>query len=1115
MKFKRHFTDGSNPFEYVEWTKDDVELTNMDTGEKIFKLEQAEVPLSFDRNSREILVTKYFRMTEVPIELVPVDEVSKSGKPVPDWLRRNEPTEEVKNVRETLRKMREREDYLRLRCDQNDVAAELKKIRQEITERRVEFNRYFTNESSAKQVFHRLAGFWTYWGWMNGYFDAESDARIFYDETIFMLSNQIAAPNTPQWFNSGLHWAYGIEGEKKGFWRYNPELERVEVTPNFYQYPGIHACHILGVTDSLFDESGIYDNLTIEAKAFAIGGGAGKNTSNIRSKYEYLRTGSRASGSMEFAGVDDKSAGVIKSGSGQRRAAKMVIKDIDDPEVAEFITWKAKEEKKVEALEAGGFSARWEGEAYKTVSGQNSNNSVRISDKFMGLIHTDKDWPMICRTTGDVATTLKAKELWKLITAACWRSGDPGVQYDSTIQAWDTCPRDGRIRATNPCAEYVFKDNTSCNLASLNLQALFEDTGEKLRIDDFTYACKHWLVVLDISVEAAQLPSYQLASGTAMYRTTGLGHTGLGAVLERAGIPYDSDQGCHLAAAVSSLMTAQCYTMSAKLAHKLGTFARYKDNKKDMLRVLNNHRTASRGGSYAKKTGYDGVKIAPWEIDHAILPKDLSKAVIGSWDEALRLGSRHGFRNAFVTLIQPSGTVGLLMGCDTTAIEPDYSMVKLKRLSGGSSMKIVNQSIRKALENMGYAENQVEDIELYVAGNNTLDGAPHINRTSLAQAGIIEKDLDAIEATLDSAIQLRDAFHDLSPDSIRNIGLIPGKHDGVNLFKQMNFTKDQYIAATKWICGHGTIEGAPHVKPDHLPVFDCAARSGFGSRYLRWQAHVRMMSAVSPFISGGISKTLNLPSEASEDTIASAMLMSFDGRGATEYCPGGVKCITIYRDGSKRSQPLINPYETSWWQPPRDQTVYLRGTRKRPPSKRTMIAHEAIIKSPTQNQKVIVKFGEYEDGSLSEIWIEVTKDNPSFYFAMKWASRAISNAIQYGMPMDDILKSFANEKGGPGGPTDHPYITYCESIIDFAVKLAMLEYEGDITFCRRRPPLHEIRCGQIKKSTKKEVKLEEKTVHLRKVVDENSCPKCGSTNIQRYPCETCLRCGASLGGCSP
>jgi len=1110
MKVKRHFTaSNTDPFEYIDWIKEDIILKNEVTGKVFFKINEAELPLLFGKNAREILASKYFRMTEVPLKTVPVDETNKLGQKVPDWLRRREPTEEVKKIKAELAKHRNREDYLRLNCDNDEVEEELKEVRRRITELRIEANKSFTHENSAKQVFRRLAGFWCYWGWMNGYFDSEDDALAFYDESIYMLTHQMAAPNTPQWFNSGLYWAYGIDGEKKGFWRYNSEKKKIEETQNFYEYPGLHACHIISVSDSLFENGGIYDNLTIEAKAFAIGGGVGKNTSNIRSKYEFLRTGSQASGSMEFAVIDDRSAGTIKSGSGQRRAAKMVIKDMDDPEVIEFIEWKAVEEKKVSALMAAGYSARMEGEAYKTVSGQNSNNSVRIPDKFMSLIDTDEDWFMTSRTTGEIVRRIKAKDLWDLMIKSCWSSGDPGVQFDSTIQAWDTCPKDGRIRATNPCAEFIFKDNTSCNLASLNLQNFFDDDSDKLNISDFEYACKHWLMVLDISVDAAQLPSKQLAHGTAMYRTTGLGHTGLGAVLERSGIPYDSDDACHLAAAITSLMTAQCYSMSAKLASHLGVFERFKENKKDMMRVINNHRLASIGNP--KNEPYDGVPIVPWEINHSIIGHELSKAIVKSWNDAVRLGKRHGYRNAFTTLIQPSGTVGLLMGCDTTSIEPDYSAIKMKRLSGGGVMKIVNQSIEQALRNLGYSGNQIEDIEIYITGNNTLDDAPFINSTSLLEAGISEKDLDAIENKLDGVVQLRDAFdtNKLSAESIEKIGLPPSFDRDINLFKQMNFTKDQYIAATKWICGHGTLEGAPHLKREHLPIFDCAIRSGFGNRFLSWRAHVRMINAVSPFISGGISKTLNMPIEATKNDINQAIIEAYNG---------GAKCIAIYRDGSKNAQPMVNPYNVDWWDQKKNGTVYTRGSRKRPPKRRNMIAHEVLIKNPAQYQKVIIKFGEYESGDLSEIWIEVTKDNPSFHFAMKWASRAISNAIQYGTPLEDIHRSYANEEGGPGGPTDHPYITYCKSVIDLAIKLAMLEYQGDVTFCRRKPPVHMIRCGKFKKKKgngkEEKVKLEEKNIDLLKVI-ENSCPKCGSTNIQLYPCETCLRCGAALGGCSP
>lgn len=1540
MKFSRHFTkkNGGNPFKYVEWTKDNIESTNYATGEIIFKLNDVEVPKHFNKLSREIIVTRYFRMSEVPTELVKVDEVNRRGKVVPEWLRRSEPTEVVKNLRDDLNRLKSEENRLRCNYDSNDIKSELDEIIENIKFIKDELNNYYTHESSAKQVFHRLAGFWAYWGWMNNYFTAESDARAFYEESVYMLCNQIAAPNTPQWFSSGLYWAYGIEGESKGLWRYNPDSKRSEVTDTFYKYPGVHGCHIINSSDSLFDDGGIYDDLVIEAKAFAIGGGVGKSTSNIRSKYEFLRTGNKASGSMEFALVDDRSAGVIKSGSSMRKAAKMVVKDMDDPEVPEFIEWKAQEEKKVEALLAGGYSIN---EAYRTVSGQNSNNSIRISDEFINKLIVDGDWEMTSRTDGSVVRKMKARKLWESIIKSTWQSGDPGVQYDSTIQAWDTCPKDGKIRASNPCGEYLFKDNTSCNLASINLQQLFD--GPTLRIDDFIYVCRHWLTVLDISVDVAQLPSKQLATGTAMYRTTGLGHTGLGAVLQRAGIAYDSDEACHLAAAVSSLMTAQSYIMSAKLAQKLGTFPRFKENKQDMLKVISNHRAASVG-----EESECSVSNA-WMINHSAISKELSSAIIASWDKVIKMGSRSGFRNAFVTLEQPSGcittdslistsdgllsigsigdyggrddkqwqdiqlnvgtddgmecankffvngpaetikittgrgfsiegthnhrirvldengyvwkrldeieendlvaikrgnraalreikmllphtqhrsasnvnlpksldkkfaellgyymgdgylradeshfgfcvcpddtdlieyiesyvgnelglhtwreqhnsivikccsaqlarymkindlvkhgaadafipeavlrspncvraaflrglfeadggipkchgsahsvafstishrlakqvqcllldlniisnirpmpfddrrfgtsllyevrlanreqvlmfretigfisdrkkslllgfedkgdsnrginipaslpivteiydhikghklragfrsrmrggtinlsyikticekcnidilfyrlisngvffdrvddishgysftvdisvpknntyiangfvshnTVGLVMGCDTTSVEPDFSIVKLKKLSDGGRIKIVNNSIKQSLVYLGYNDSDIDDIIAHVTGNNTFDGAPHINRKSLIDAGITEDNIDIIENELDSACQLKDAlkFKALSQESVSGIGLSPSDSD-VNIFKQMNFTKEQYLEATQWICGHGTLEGAPHLKQSDLPIFDCAVKSGYGKRFLRWQSHVRIVSAISPFISGAISKTVNIPSDSDKKDIAAVYMMAYDGRSSAEYCPGGVKCITVYREDSKKTQPLSNPYRMDWWDPSHARVYYPRGKRRKPPKNRNLRLHEVTMTNPSGiRQKVLVKFGEYEDGSLCEVWVEVTKDNPSFYFAAKWASRAISNAIQYGMPLEDIADSFINEEGGPFGRTDHKYITSCKSIIDLVVKLAMLYYRGDITWTRRKPPIHELRVTEIS-SGKEDVEIGQKTADKLMVID-NCCPICSSTDIQYFPCTTCLGCGASLGGCNP
>ncbi|MEM3000610.1 MAG: hypothetical protein QXU32_00710 [Nitrososphaerales archaeon] len=1095
MKLSRHYTKaGVDPFSYVEWREASTTIRNETTGDIIFKIENAEVPAHFSQISQDIILSKYLRLTGVPSRTVRISEKTPDGRDVPVWLQRSEPADG---------------------CT-------------------------FGSETSAKQVFHRLAGFWAYWGWWFGYFDSEDDARIFYDESIYMLETQLAAPNTPQWYNSGIYWAYGIKGKKKGFWKADPITCIAKETENTYEFPGIFACHILSVDDNLFESSGIYENIVSEARAFVTGGGCGSNFSAIRSRFEKLSSGNQATGLMSFLKIFDRSAGVVKSGSSQRRAAKMVIVDMDHPEVPEYIAWKETEEKKVQALARGGFDAGWEGEAYQTVSGQNSNNSVRIPSSFIKAVSENRDWHMTARTTGDVVRSMKARDLWNSLVHAAWASGDPGVQYDDIIQEWNTCAADGRIRATNPCAEYVFLDDTSCNLATLNLQKFFDDKGN-LDIRGFKYACHHWMMILDISINAAQLPTKKLAEGTVKYRTTGLGHSGIGAVLMRAGIPYDSDKACHLMAAVTALMLGESYVASAMMAEAVGTFPRFQHNKETMFRILRNHARAAYG-KY-KKDDYEGLSIKPWEIDHNQIPSDLSKSIIESWANALALGAKHGYRNAFTTLIQPSGTVGLLLGCDTTAIEPDFGIVKFKRLSGGGSMKIVNESVEIALRNLGYTENQIDDIMIYVLGNNNLEHSPHINRRSLMDRGVAERDIDEIEASLPGISQLRYAFlvHKLSDETLHNIGLDRKKDANANVLSVLGFTQEEYIEANKWICGHGTLEGAPHLRTEHLPIFDCANRSGYGSRCIRWEAHVRACSAVSPFVSGAISKTFNVPKDATEKDIESVYLMAFDGRGAKNYCPGGVKCFAVYRDGSKQAQPLNNPTDMSWWAQydTADNKVYFRGNRRRPPRKRELIAHEVTIYGPQRQHKVIIKFGEYEDGSLCEIWIDVSKENPDFYMAMKWASRAMSNALQYGQPLREIAESFINEEGGPAGRTNHPYITYCTSIPDLVVKLAMLEYEGDTTYCRRIPAQHEVRRGIIMRRNNRK----NNNGNWHSMIDHQSfdgngngngsgepilarrsaitivkgrgCPKCGSMNLQYYPCELCLDCGTSLGGCSP
>lgn len=893
-------------------------------------------------------------------------------------------------------------------------------------------------------------------------------------------------------------------------------------------------CHINLSNDILIGEDGsIYDLLSAEAKAFSTGGGVGSNYSNIRSKYEKLSNGNTATGLMSFLDVFDKSAGVIKSGASQRRAAKMVIVDIDHPEVTDFIEWKANEEKKVDYLVAGGMSYAWDGDnsAYKTVSGQNSNNSVRLNKKFYDAVDNDSEWNMVARTTGEVVRTDKAKNIWNSIKKCAWESGDPGIQNDDIIQLWNTCPEDGRIRASNPCSEYLFLDDTSCNLASINVAKFFSNDCSKFDVDSFNHVCYLGMIILDVSIEAASLPTKALAKNTYLYRTTGLGHSNIGAVLMQAGIPYDSEKACHLMAGISALMTANAYYQSTIMAEDIGTFARYKNNKLSMQRVIENHADAASGNDI-----FGPMNNQTWKIDHNQLLPELSEAIRDVWSKTVTRGREHGYRNAFTTVIQPSGTVGFLLGCDTLAIEPEFSIIKYKSLSGGGAIKIVNNTVKNSLINLGYTGEQINDIMRYVLGSGSLVDAPYINVESLKEIGVVDDDIISISNSIKSVTELRHAIiPNLSDETLRNIGITRSKFSQVNIFKYMGFTKHQYIEANKFICGYGTLENAPHIKSEHLAIFDCANKNGYGDRYISWEAHVRAVSAVSPFISGAISKTINMPNNTSVDEIGQAYRMSYDGKGSNSYCPGGIKCMALYRDGSKRSQPLNNPSNMGWWDAnDTDNKIYYRGDRRRPPRKRDAVVEEVVIYTDAGPRKMTVKFGEYVEGKLCEIWIETDNQNPDFFLACKWASRSMSNALQYGQPLSDMASSFIGSGGGPSGRTNHPYITYCDSVIDFVMKLAMLHYEGDTTYCRRKPSPDDIRYNRVTKydgngytngstngSSSNNGSVNGNGVELKRVLDtgqvRDNCPVCGASGdkIVKLPCPSCTACGTSLGGCSP
>ncbi|MFY8171481.1 MAG: vitamin B12-dependent ribonucleotide reductase, partial [Sphingobacteriaceae bacterium] len=751
-------------------------------------------------------------------------------------------------------------------------------------------------ERSIKQVAHRMANCWMDWGKRYGYFATNDDAQVFYDELVYTIVGQLAAPNSPQWFNTGLHSSYQITGKPQGHYYVDPKTEKLSKSTSAYERPQPHACFILSVDDDLVNEGGIMDLWVREARIFKYGSGVGTNFSKIRGESEKLSGGGHSSGLLSFLKIGDRAAGAIKSGGTTRRAAKMVCLDLDHPEIESFVNWKVEEEKKVAALIAAGYSSDYEGEAYRTVAGQNSNNSIRIPNTFFHALKEGTNWDLIARTTGKPIGSIPSEKLWNDIAFAAWACADPGVQYDTTINEWHTCPEGGRINASNPCSEYMFLDNTACNLASVNLRHFFNEKTLEFDVKGFEHICRIWTMVLEISVLMAQFPSKEVAQLSYDYRTLGLGYANLGSMLMVAGIPYDSDKGRAIGGAITAIMTGVAYATSAEMARELGTFSKYQENKNHMMRVMRNHRYAA----YNTADAYEGLEIAPIGIDPKHCPDYLLSAACNAWDKAVELGEKHGYRNAQTTVIAPTGTIGLVMDCDTTGIEPDFALVKFKKLSGGGYFKIINLAVPAALRNLGYDEHQIETIVNYAKGYATIKGAPHINFDSLAAKGFTQDDLERVDKGMVSAFEISFGFNiwALGEDCIKRLGFKPEQYNSpnFNLLQALGFSKNQIAEANTFVCGTMTIEGAPYLKEEHYPIFDCANRCGsIGERYIHAHGHIKMMAAAQPFLSGAISKTINLPNEASVEEMKDCYQLSWEL---------GLKANALYRDGCKLSQPL-------------------------------------------------------------------------------------------------------------------------------------------------------------------------------------------------------------------
>ena len=1054
LRIPRMFTkEGVSPFEMCNYEKRTSTIRNPD-GSMVFQMNDIEVPSFWTQVATDILAQKYFRKAGVPL--------------------RNEDGE--------------------LLLDENSKV---------IT----------GSETSIKQVAHRIAGCWKHWGERYGYFTSPRDAIIFYEEMVFMIINQFAAPNSPQWFTTGLNWAYGLTGPAQGHSYVDPITKKLEFSKDAYTRNQPHACFIQYVNDDLVREGGIFSLLTREARIFKYGSGTGSNFSNLRGKGERLSGGGQSSGLMSFLKIFDVAAGSVKSGGTTRRAAKMVCLDLDHPEIEEFVWWKVREEEKVASLVTGSkilshklsklielaknkqnalqdkevqqalyeaaesnipvnylvraldlakqgyqlplneFDTHYESDAYITVSGQNSNNSVRIPNAFFEVLEKNGKWQLKGRITKEVMKEIPAEKLWDDIGYCAWASADPGLQYDTTINEWHTCPAGGRINASNPCGEYNFLDDTACNLASINLIKFYDEGKEEFDVAGYRHAVRLWTVALEISVLMAHFPSEEISRKSFEYRTLGLGYANIGTLLMLQGVPYDSDKARAIAGAMAAIMTGDSYATSAELASTLGPFERYPENKESMLQVMRNHRRAA-----YDVEGYEGLKIKPHGINQEICPDALLEAAHDSWDRALELGKQFGYRNAQVTVIAPTGTIGLVMDCDTTGVEPDYALVKYKKLAGGGFFKIVNQSVPKALHRLGYTPQQIKEIVTYCLGRGTLEESPAINREALARKGFTTKALEAVEKGMRNAMDVRHIFNKWTIGEELHSKLMNGKSG--DLLGALGFSDAEVVIANEYICGTMTLEGAPHLRVEHYEVFDCANKCGIkGKRYIHPYGHLKMLAAVQPFISGAISKTINMPPEWTVEQIKKAYYDAWTMM---------IKAVALYRDGSKLSQPLNATLE----QHPELKRM-LEETKQEAPA----MTKEIIRKKSKVGGQMLTLSAVMYEGKVSEVSYKFAGLSPVQETMMSAVINLVNFGLQNGFTPSLIAEKSLNVKG-------HPLIT--------ELRMFLQEFE------------------EVDNTVMVETSIVSNPVEETK----ESCRSCGASQMRRNgTCMLCEVCGET-SGCS-
>jgi ribonucleoside-diphosphate reductase alpha chain len=1066
----------------VEWTRRPAKISGAD-GEVVFKMDDAEVPAEWSQLATDVAVSKYFRKAGVD---------TKSGA--------------EESVRQLVRRVAHT-----LRC-----AGEAQ----------------------------------------GGYFATPQDAETFEAELTWYLVHQVGAFNSPVWFNCGLWHEYKIRGSG-GNWAVDLATGTAFRTDDAYSRPQVSACFIQSCSDDL---DSIFSLVHDEARVFKYGSGSGTNFSKLRGKMERLSGGGTSSGLMSFLEVLDRAAGATKSGGITRRAAKMVVVDADHPEIRDFVQWKAREEKKVHALIAAGYPADFNGDAYRTVSGQNANNSVRISDAFMAAVDKNGAWETTQRTTGEVVDRLDARELWMEMAEAAWKCADPGLQFEDTINKWHTCKVTDRIYASNPCSEFVFLDDTACNLASLNLLKFLREEGGsadrragaeaeasggksgKFDVEAYRHACRIFFLAQEIAVDLASYPTKRIAERSHQFRPLGLGYANLGTLLMVEGLPYDSNAGRAYAAAVTAVMTGEAYALSAEMASSKGPFQGYAHNRESMLEVMRMHR--------------DSVQ----NIERDLAPPVLLAAADEVWNRAVALGEQHGYRNAQATVLAPTGTIGLLMDCDTTGVEPDFALIKFKKLAGGGSFKIVNQSVPRALKKLGYKPGEVQAIVDYVRGTATLKSIADFSPDELAARGLNEAEIAKVEKSLESVFDLRAAFapHVLGATCLTRLGLSPSAK-GEAVLKKLGYTVEQMDAASLVVCGRQTVEGAPFLKAEHYGVFDCANRCGpLSTRFIEPMGHVRMMAAVQPFLSGAISKTINMPHDA---TVLDAEKIH------RESWRLGLKAIAIYRDGCKQSQPLsagdaqpskklplpkdaksmadtlaallpdLTPAqaqrmaEACFAQVPSTAPRLAATARRRLPAKRYGITQEAKV----GGNKIFLRTGEYEDGMLGEIFIDMHKEGAALRSVMNCFAMLVSIALQYGVPLETLVEQFVFTRFEPQGPVQgHDRVKFATSVIDYVFRALGVEYLGRDDLAHVTPeaaaatPTSSMGAepGSQPASPAAVAKAQQKLNGdaparpaaspqdelLGKLSgDAPFCDACGHITVRNGTCYKCLNCGNSMG----